>query len=55
MFFNITLFLNVFITLNLFSAIFMFCNSTFEEGNLDLQCYINALLLLLLCAKTQVT
>ena len=31
---------------NLFSAIFMFCNSAFEQGNLALQHNINALLLL---------
>ena len=55
--FNITSFLNenlighlfwtnVFLILDLLST--MFCNSAFEEDNLDLRRYINVLLLLLL-------
>jgi len=32
--------------LNLFSANFMFCYSAFEQGNLELRHYINAVLLL---------
>ena len=53
MFFCITLFLNdnltghltFFITMNLFSAIRMFCNSPFEQGDLDLWGYVNAFII----------
>ena len=38
--------LNIFLMLNLFSANFMFCYSAFEQGNLELRHYINAVLLL---------
>jgi len=31
-----------FLILYSFSDIFMFCNSAFEPGNLDLRCYVNA-------------
>ena len=36
---------HIFIKFNLFSAVYMFCNSAFEQSNLDLQSYVNALLL----------
>ena len=35
-----------FLILNLLSAIFMFCNSAFEQVNLDLWQYINAFIII---------
>jgi len=37
---------HIFVILNLFSATFMFCNSAFEKGNLNLWCYINAVIII---------
>ena len=34
-----------FIMLNLFSAVFMLCNSAFEQSNVDLRGYIHALII----------